>query len=271
MQPDSRPDFPVSVPAIVVFEVAALFARSALETSLIRDGSEPRLAQHLSYLVVPPILLVLLCPYLARCKDSLRSLLRPADWTARVVLCSILLGLTLRITYWAVLTVLMWLGLVGTRDPKAIVGPLIGFDCPSPPVLLLSFAVMAVLTPVTEEVINRGFFLHALMPRGTTLALLLSAALFAVMHDPGSYPATFAIGLLLGTQMLNYRTLWAPILTHATYNAAAIVDWDCFRFVWNPPASDPGLAVAAGLAAPLALAGIVAALFLASEKAARAP
>jgi membrane protease YdiL (CAAX protease family) len=269
MQLHSRPGFPVSVPAILIFEIAALFARSAFETYLVHGGSEPRVAHHVSYLVVPPILLVLLYPYLRRCRDSLSSLLRPADRTVRVLVLSILLGLTMRITYWAVLTVLVWCGFAGTRDPGAFVGPLLGFDCPSPPILLLSLTVMALLTPLTEEVINRGFFLHALLPRGTMPAMVLSAALFAIMHDPHSYLTAFAIGLLLGLQALNYRTLWAPILAHGTYNAAAILDWDCLRIVWNPPADDPKLAIAAGVAAPIALAGTGAALLLAGKKAAR--
>jgi membrane protease YdiL (CAAX protease family) len=266
---NSRPAVRVSVPAVLLFQVAALFARSALEIFLLRGGSESRLAHHLSYLVVPPILGVLLYPYWRGCKGALSGLLRPGDLTLKVFAFSILLGLTMRITYWAVLTVLLWCGLAGSGDPGASVGPSLGFDCPSPPVLLLSLAVMALLTPVTEELVNRGFLLHALLPRGAMPAVVLSAALFAIMHDPQRYPTAFAVGLLLGVQALNYRTLWAPMLAHGTFNAAAILDWDCLRITWNPPASDPHLALAAGVAVPVALAGTVAALLLVSRKAAR--
>lgn len=80
-----RPVFGVSVIAIMIFQVAALFARSMLELSLMDDGYSRAIAEDLSYLVVPPILLVLMFPYLKRCKDPLLSLFRRADLTLRLV------------------------------------------------------------------------------------------------------------------------------------------------------------------------------------------
>lgn len=238
---ETRPAFEVSITAIMTFQVAALFARSALEPALVDYGYGEAAAGDLSYLVVPPILLPLMYPYLARCRVSLRALLHPTELTMRVVLSGVALGLTLRALRWSTLTLLIWLGVLGNQDPNTIAGPLLGFDCPPATFLLLSFAVMALLIPVIEEVVNRGFILHALLPRGKIPAVALSAVLFAAMHAPSSYAITFAVGIVFAVQTLNFRTLWAPIVAHATYNAAAIIDWECFRIVWNPPQSDPVL------------------------------
>lgn len=264
----SRPTFEVSVTIIMIFQVAALFARSMLELALIHHGFGKAVAADLSYLVVPPILLPLMYPYLARCGDSLRALLHPADLTLRVVLLGVALGLTLRVLHWATLTLRIWLGIGTGYDPNAVAGPLLGFDCPASGPLLLSFVVMAMLIPVIEEAINRGFILHAVLPRGKALAIVTSALLFASMHPPPSYAITFAAGLVFAVQALNFRTLWASIVAHATYNAAAVVDWECFRMIWNPPPADPTLRMLTPPAAAITVLGTLLVIYLVSEKAA---
>jgi membrane protease YdiL (CAAX protease family) len=266
----SRPVFQVSVLAIALFQVASLFARSMVEVSLVRDGMTRSVAQDLSYLAVPPLLVVLMWPYLKRSRTELCRLLRPSGLTVRVVLLSLLLGLTLRFVFWATLTVLIRNGVVGSEDPNAVVEPVLGFGCPSPAILLLSLGVMAFLVPITEEVINRGFILHALLPRGFVISIGASALLFALMHPPGGYLFTFLVGILLGIQVLNYGTLWAPVLAHASYNAAAVFDWECLQIVWNPPASDPQLTALAAVGAPAAVLGICLAVFIVTRKTAGA-
>ena len=260
--------FQVSVVAIMLFQVAALFARSMLELSLMDDGLTRAVARDLSYLVVPPILLALMWPYLKRCKAGLLGLLRPSDVTSRLVVLSILLGLTLRVTYWSGLTVLIWAGVAKNEDANALVGPVLAFDCPSMPVILLSLGVVAFFIPIIEEVINRGFILHALLPRGAAVSVLVSALLFASMHPPSSYFLTFCAGIFFAVQTLNYGTLWASLIAHAAYNALTVLDWECFQIAWNPQASDPDLARLAIIAMPVAVAGICLAVFIVSRKAA---
>lgn len=255
MQPQPRPAFRVSLTAIVLFQVAALFARSMLDLRLRRGGMDAAVANDLSYLVVPPILLVLMLPYLRRCKDSLGRLFDRRRLTLRVVACSVALGLTLRLMWWASTTFLIGIGAFRNEDPEAVVGPIIGFGCPPPAVLMLSFAVMAMLVPVTEELVHRGYVLYAALPFGRHVAVIGSAAFFALMHPVASYAATFAGGLALAMQALNYRALWGPIVTHATYNAAAVVDWDCFSLIWNPSPDDPLLLNLAWLSIPTMVAG----------------
>jgi membrane protease YdiL (CAAX protease family) len=262
-----RPAFRVSILAIMVFQTCALFARSAFDTSLVRNGMDRSVANDVSYLVVPPLLLVLLFPYLREHAASLLRLLRLSRLSLRLCWMSLLLGLVLRATYWSVLTILMWTGVVRNDEPGAIAGPFFGFGCPPPAVLALSLLVMSVLVPMMEEIINRGFVLHALLPRGVATSVIASACLFALAHKPGAYVVALVSGVFLATQMLNARTLWAPLLTHAAYNAAAIIHWDCFQLIWNPPPADPGLAAAGKAAVPFAIAGIWLSCWLVSEKA----
>lgn len=266
----ARPVFHVSVVAVMLFQVAALFARSILESFLIEQGTSQAVADDLSNLIVLPILVTLMFPYLNRCKHQLLDLLRASALSVRLVLLALSLGLTLRMVRWAGLTVLLRLGILGNDDPNAIVGPLVGFDCPPALVLFTSLSIMALLIPIIEEVIHRGFILHALLPRGLWLSVPLSAALFSFMHAPGSYFAAFLIGLLLALQTLNSGTLWAAIVTHAAYNAAAVFDWECFQIIWNPPASDPQLATLTNVAAPLAVLGSCLAIYIATRRTAGA-
>lgn len=262
-----EPAFRVSVLAIMVFQTCALFTRSALDISLVRNGIDPSVANDLSYLVVPPILLVLLFPYLRQHRTFLLGLLRPARLSLRLCCASLLLGLVMRTTYWAGLTVLMWAGVLRSDDPGAIPGPFFGFGCPPLAVLTLSLLVMSVLVPMVEEIVNRGFVLHALLPKGVATSALASACLFALVHKPGSYPIALVTGLFLAAQMLNSRTLWAPLIAHAAYNAAAVIQWDCFQIIWNPAAGDRNLAAAGKVAIPVAVVGICLSCWLVSRKA----
>lgn len=262
-----RPVFHISVLAIMLFQVCALFARSALDISLVKRGMDRAIANDISYLVVPPMLAAFMYPYLRRHWDALQSLFRLQAMTLRLFVLALVLGLLLRVTYWAVLTVLIWAGVIGNDESGVVAGPLLGFQCPPLPVLTLSVLTMSFFVPVVEEIVNRGFLLHALLPRGFVTSIILSALLFAVAHKPGTYAVAFSIGVLLAVQALNARTLWAPLVTHSTYNFAAIIDWECFRLIWNPPLADPLLLAATKVAAPTAVACVFLCCWLVSKRA----
>ena len=140
--------------------------------------------------------------------------------------------------------------------------PQFRFACPPPRLLALNILVMAVLTPVFEETCHRGFIFHALLPRGNTLAIFLSAALFGVMHKPHSIVLAFVIGLLLAVLTLKLRTLWGPILVHATFNLAAIFDWNCLHAWWNPAGTESQLFITGGVATLIMLLGLVLVIWL---------
>lgn len=84
-----------------------------------------------------------------------------------------------------------------------------------------------------EEIVYRGFLFDRLgrafgNSRGpTALIVLLTAALFAVIHIPeqgvyGAVQAAFT-GLAFGTIYAATRNLWVPIIIHATFDITAVL------------------------------------------------
>lgn len=252
--------------AIVIMQIAALFARALLEVRLTDRGEPAPFAQDLSYLVVPPILIVLMFPILREHGRFLLSLLRWDDLSGRVIVLSVLLGVSLRMSFWGGLISLVSFGALKNPDPNALVGPLVTFGCPGPGSLALSFFVVSLLIPVTEEVVNRGLILQSLLQRGRVTAIIVSSILFAVMHDPQNIMIAFSIGIILGLQMLNHRTLWAPMIAHATYNAISVLDWECMSAKWNPVETTPTLIAVGLLATALFIAALSLSVLLARHK-----
>ncbi len=260
------PSVRAPIVAIMIFQVAALFARAFLETRLIDSGEPQPSAQDLSYLVVPPILIILMYPILRRHGSYLRSLLRRQDLTLRLIAFAVLLGFTLRVSYWGGLISFVSFGVLRNTDPNAVVGPAIAFGCPDPGILALSFIVAAFFIPVTEEIIHRGLILQSLLHRGKILAIVLSSALFAIAHDPQAIVVAFVGGLFIGVQMINCKTLWGPLITHATYNAMTVLDWECVSTQWNPTDTTPAMVGTGLIATALAVVGISFSIFLVLHK-----
>jgi membrane protease YdiL (CAAX protease family) len=251
--------------AIMIFQVAALFVRAFLEVHLIETGEPEPYAQDLSYLVVPPLLAILMYPVLRQHKAFLLSLMRRRDVTIRLVAISILLGLTLRLSFWGGLISFTSFGILRSSDPTSIVGPVVSFGCPEPGILALSFLVTSFLIPVTEEAVNRGLILPSLLKRGRIVAVIVSSVLFAVMHDPQAILIAFLIGLCLGMQMLNTNSLWAPTITHATYNGMAVLDWECVSGQWNPVERTPELSGLGLIGSALLFVSVSFSIFLVSR------
>ena len=94
--------------------------------------------------------------------------------------------------------------------------------------LALLIVVAVIGAPIVEELVYRGLLQGAL---GRTLrqwrgwlAVVLAAALFALVHFlPVEYPGLFLIGLVVGVCALRTGRLGMGILTHAAFNAAALV------------------------------------------------
>ena len=128
-----KPFLRAPIVAILVIEFAVLVARAFLETRLI-DSGLPN-ARDLSYLVVPPILIVLLYPILQQHGQFILSLLRRQDLTIRLVVLSVCLGIALRIAYWGGLISFVSFGVLRNSDSDAVIGPVITFGCPEPIVL----------------------------------------------------------------------------------------------------------------------------------------
>ncbi|MFQ6006094.1 MAG: lysostaphin resistance A-like protein [Woeseia sp.] len=132
--------------------------------------------------------------------------------------------------------------------------------------LAVSFLVMSLLIPATEETINRGLIMHTLIARGRIPALILSSALFAIVHNPQAILIAFLGGLFLGMQVVNCRTLWAPLITHATYNAVAVIDSECISVQWNPVEMTNSIIGTGLIASALAVVGMALSILLVMQK-----
>lgn len=81
-----------------------------------------------------------------------------------------------------------------------------------------------VLAPAWEEVIFRGVILEGFKRRGTVLGVLISAALFALLHAGihSGTPFLFMMGINLALVALFYRSVWASVVFHAANNALVL-------------------------------------------------
>jgi len=228
------PENRVSIALLMLFLTAALFIRSFVQIRMVSIGYEPVAAKHLSALVGFVALGLFMWPVLTRVWPTVRALFRqPASWL-RMSLASSALG----IVVWLVQMLAMlaysayeWIGRGPYSQPAS---PEYYFNCSNPMSLFLAIPVMAVVTPIVEEIIHRGLILHSLLPRGKTLAITVSAAAFAIFHRPEAVPFAFMFGLIAAFQMLHYQTLWAVVITHAAVNLVTEIVNNCIGVTWQP-------------------------------------
>ncbi|NGZ85750.1 CPBP family intramembrane glutamic endopeptidase [Duganella aceris] len=84
-------------------------------------------------------------------------------------------------------------------------------------------ALAVVAAPLCEEFIFRGLIYGGLRRSMPALpAMLASAAIFAVIHPPLSMLPVFVLGLCTAWTYERSKTLLAPMLVHAVYNAAVL-------------------------------------------------
>lgn len=90
--------------------------------------------------------------------------------------------------------------------------------------VLLAISVV-VIAPIVEEVIFRGY-IYTVTKRytGPIFSALLSALIFAVVHNfvPGLVPLAF-LAILLTIAYEWTGSLWAPISIHALFNASTLI------------------------------------------------
>ena len=98
---------------------------------------------------------------------------------------------------------------------------------------IFSIAAIAVAPAVCEEILFRGLLTPVLRRAlGPALAIVISAALFAVIHVDGlrdgtsvyyRVPFAFVLGMLLARLRLETDSLWPPMIAHATLNATTFL------------------------------------------------
>jgi membrane protease YdiL (CAAX protease family) len=225
--------------AIMLFQVAALFLRSMLDTKLLASGVDAEHANNLSYLlVVPAVEVILFWPIIRANKDSLRALFPAPESWPRVIAFGIALGLAARLAGWSLIIAAGTFGLTGFAPPGYGTQAMIWFSCPPPVAFLTAVLVAAILIPLGEEIINRGLILGKLLQVHTgsahTVAVILSALLFTILHEVSGMPAAFLIGILLAILVIRCQSLLPAIIAHATYNLLRVLDWTCLHVVLHP-------------------------------------
>lgn len=95
-------------------------------------------------------------------------------------------------------------------------------NAPDPVVILLFYLTIAVMAPICEETMFRGFIYGSLRKRfGTALAVLCSAMIFGLVHfDKGGIMGLIAIGVVLAYLYERTRSLLPCMVTHGLWNGA---------------------------------------------------
>ena len=96
---------------------------------------------------------------------------------------------------------------------------------PDPTVLILLFFTIAVLAPICEEIIFRGFLYGVLRSnKGAFLALIGSAFVFSAIHlDKGGLFMLFSIGFVLALCYERTRSLIPCFITHGMWNGGTLI------------------------------------------------
>jgi len=241
---------------VLFFLVAALLIRSWLQVTLQQNGFAKTLAADVSYLVVPLLLLLTIAPLWREIGPSLTRNFRSADLSPKLLGKALLLGLLMRVIWWAQLTAGVALGWYGSNTVSTQPEPLFKFQCPDAASVALGLAVMALLVPIVEECTSRGILQTAAMKFGASFAILLSASVFTALHPNSQWGFTIVAGLVFGFLFWATRSLWASVFTHAAYNGMTIFDWRCLSARWNPTPETIPLTTVGGLAVLLLLVSV---------------
>src|SRR2546422_5416536 len=136
------------------------------------------------------------------------------------------LGCTLPVVYLfiALVSSAVWGALlqVFNLPTQPEIAPLFGTNA-----LAIAFGYLgaAIVAPIAEETIFRGFVIGGLRNRfGVAAALVVSAVLFALLHPPLTiFPVIFVLGLLLGLLFIQTGSLYPGMLMHAMFNTIGFI------------------------------------------------
>lgn len=94
------------------------------------------------------------------------------------------------------------------------------FEDRTPVEAALLVTAVAVLAPLGEELLFRGYLLRVLGARyGAAAGLVVTSLLFGLLHvNPASLLALFALGVLFGLLRLATGSIWPAILAHGLQN-----------------------------------------------------
>ncbi|MBR6239117.1 MAG: CPBP family intramembrane metalloprotease [Lachnospiraceae bacterium] len=108
--------------------------------------------------------------------------------------------------------------------------------------IALTIVESAVLTPLVEEIIFRGYMLNRLLVRWPEIpALIVTTLIFSVMHGSSIwFVYSFAMGLIIGILSLKEGNILYGIFLHAGFNLPSVVQW--FIFFMYPEKQNAGVA-----------------------------
>lgn len=105
----------------------------------------------------------------------------------------------------------------------SVYAPDISLDGSVPKTAVLVLYI-CVLGPVTEELLLRGFALKNLSRVSQRFGILMTALLFALMHENlPQFLFTFPLGILLGYITIRHDSVTPAIITHICVNSAAML------------------------------------------------
>ena len=94
----------------------------------------------------------------------------------------------------------------------------------TPATVFLKLVMMVVIPAILEETLFRGLIMRSLAPYGKTQAIMLSALLFALMHqNPKQFLYAFAGGIVIGYFVLERGSLLLGMLIHGINNLVSLI------------------------------------------------
>ena len=204
---------------------AALIAHSALTVHFRTSGTHPLLAKDLAYLVVPLVLLFLTIPIWRSAALLVAANFRRADLSLRIIVIAVAIGVLLRLAW----RLTMYL----QSDDSTL--PVFSIHCEPFVQIALALFVSALLIPVIEETVHRGYLFAALMRFGAVPATLVSRAVFTVYHRQAIWPLAFIGGVVFAVQYWRTGSLWSSTISHMTFNTLSQLDSRCCT--WRKPMS----------------------------------
>ena len=107
---------------------------------------------------------------------------------------------------------------IGTPIPPPV------FDLSSFPKLMVGIAIIAGSAGICEEVMFRGVILRGYEKYGKVLALIISSALFSIMHmDIQKMVPIFILALLIGYLVQRTNSIYAGMIAHFINNSISVV------------------------------------------------
>ena len=225
----------IHVTALLVATVAALLARAWLQIQLVEYGMPRLRAADFSYIAALPVFILFAYPVARKDKMFIARQFRAADISLRIVLMAIVVGLLFRVAWWSQLVARISFGLTSGDSGVTHAGPVFSYQCPPLSVIGLGVLVSAILVPVIEEIVHRGYVQSVFKFRRPAITILTSTVIFMILHRLADWDFTFVAGAMLGTMYWLSGSLWAPVITHAVINFTPQLTWRCMTLQWNPP------------------------------------